>query len=264
MKKIYLPILILSTLLIFSCDSGHTSSLAMGGSIKGEGDVNKRTINIEHFSSIQLSSHANVFLQKGPLKVEVEGQDNVIDQLNTDVVSRTWNIRFKKSIRNAKGLNIYISMPELENVYLSGSGNIKGSSTFDGSDEMELTISGSGNLSLALKAEEVEATIHGSGDMDLEVEAEELSAKISGSGDIDLSGSVDEFEGRISGSGDIDAKSFQSKEADISISGSGSCTIRVREELNSSISGSGDVRYYGNPSVNSKGHGSGKVRNAGN
>lgn len=263
MKKIYLPILILSTLFIFSCNSENTS-MAMGGSIKGEGDVNKRTINIEHFSSIQLSSHANVYLQKGPLKVEVEGQDNIIDQLNTDVVSRTWNIRFKKSIRNAKGLNIYISMPELENIHLSGSGNIKGSSTFDGADEMELTISGSGNLSLALKAEEVEATIHGSGDMNLEVEAEELSAKISGSGDIDLSGSADEFEGRISGSGDIDAKSFQSKEADISISGSGNCTIGVSKELNSSISGSGDVRYYGNPSVNSKGHGSGKVRNAGN
>ncbi|MCG8326564.1 MAG: DUF2807 domain-containing protein [Chitinophagales bacterium] len=263
MKKFYLPILILSALFIFSCDSENTS-MAMGSSIRGEGDVNKRTINMEHFSSIQLSSHANVYLQKGPLKVEVEGQDNIIDQLNTDVVSRTWNIRFKKSIRNAKGLNIYISMPELENISLSGSGNIKGASTFDGSDEMELKISGSGNLSLALKAEEVEATIHGSGDMDLEVEAEEVEAKISGSGDIDLSGSADEFEGHISGSGDIDAKSFQSKEADISISGSGSCTIGVSGELNSSISGSGDVRYYGNPSVNSKGHGSGKVKNAGN
>jgi len=64
----------------------------------------------------------------------------------------------------------------------------------------------------------------------------------------------------ISGSGDINAFDMNTKEASISIKGSGDCKVNVSDTLTSEIAGSGDVYCRGNPRISSTIKGSGSLK----
>ena len=213
-----------------------------GEGVTGEGEVIRKTLDIKEFQSISLQgSPAIVITQSSTFKVEAEGQENIINLLSKEVEGGTWKARFTKNVRNYKKLTIYVSMPKVENLQISGSGNINSTNAFEGQGAIRLSISGSGNIGMKLEAESVEA-------------------RISGSGKIGLEGKAGSLQGKISGSGDINASGFSVRNADISISGSGSTHIDVSESLKAHIGGSGDIYYTGQATnVEQKVSGSGNV-----
>ncbi len=165
------------------------------------------------------------------MRSETDVKDGVL-RIKTD----NWNTKIK-------GVKIWITMPEVEALNVSGSGNILAETSID-TDELELKVSGSGKIKIP------------------ELQVGEIGAAVSGSGDMILAGSADEMEIRISGSGSVYAEALKVKECGIKISGSGSCKIDVTGELDASISGSGRVTYYGNPQIDARVSGSGKVKKA--
>ncbi|MNL52363.1 hypothetical protein D3C87_1755280 [compost metagenome] len=70
---------------------------------------------------------------------------------------------------------------------------------------------------------------------------------MSGSGDIKLKGSSDSVVIKLSGSGDIEAANLKSKNANITVSGSGDVKVNCNESLTARVSGSGDIKYTGSP-----------------
>ncbi len=56
------------------------------------------------------------------------------------------------------------------------------------------------------------------------------------------------------------ADRLSAKKADISIAGSGDCTVDVSKMPDAKITGSGDVYYTGSPTVNTRVAGSGSVQ----
>ena len=104
--------------------------------------------------------------------------------------------------------------------------------------------------------------ITGSGDIDLLINSENTDISISGSGNIYLEGGTIDQTISVSGSGNYDAFKFFSKKSEIDISESGDCNVYAQDNLFVTISGSGNVYYKGNPSVNSMITGSGKVINS--
>lgn len=212
-----------------------------GNGVKGEGPIVEKTLDVDNFDSFALTIAADVYVEKGSQqKVVVKGQQNLIDLLNTDTDGDMWKIKFTENVNNMKDFKVYITIPELDDVYVSGSGDVYSKGTFSG-DNMEIGVSGSGNIELAIDANSAEV-------------------KVSGSGNIDLAGSAKRVEMRISGSGDIDAAQFMVKDCEAKISGSGDINIHATETLNASIVGSGDIYYKGDPSVKSRITGSGDVR----
>ena len=237
MKKLMLA-LSLVTLFQFSVQSQNWWSRG----ISGEGPIVKRSLDLDNFDRLVLTTNAKVYLRQGSTQsVEVEAQENIIDNLVTEVSDRTWKIRFDKSVRRYEGMKVYITIPTLTGVRLSGSGNIIGENTFTGLDELGVSVSGSGNISLA-------------------VEANMIDTHISGSGDISLAGRTDRHGISISGSGDIEAYDLVSNECKVRISGSGDCEVEVKDDLEVRISGSGDVNYKGRPRISSRISGSGDIR----
>jgi hypothetical protein len=237
MKKLFflLPIL---PVVLFGCSSNYNGM----GFVLGEGPVVRRTLDLDPFEGIKLSISADVTITQGDQQlVEVEGQDNLIDLITTEVQGGVWRISSHKNFRNNKSLRVYITLPRLSSAGVSGSGNITGTNIFNNSEELDLAVSGSGNISL-------------------EVEAGSIEAGISGSGDMELRGNTQSFGVGISGSGDVEALNLTTAQARIRISGSGDVEIHVTEELDASISGSGDVRYRGQPrAVKARSSGSGDI-----
>ena len=250
-----------------SCYSGNGNVGAnnfFGGGVSGEGEMIRKKLDVRDFESIDLQGSMDIVLTQGDgFLVEAEGQENIIDLLNTAVDGNTWKVRLTKNVRNYKGLTVYITMPSLKNLHVSGSGNVRGANTFEGLGVVDIGVSGSGNIQLGLQGESVETRVSGSGNIQLELNAKSLEARISGSGDIKLAGQSDNFDAGIMGSGDINAANLKTRSAGVSIAGSGDCSVDVSGSLKVKIAGSGDVYYTGEPQVEQKVSGSGEVKRRG-
>lgn len=124
----------------------------------------------------------------------------------------------------------------------------------------QLSISGSGSiLTDPFKTDQLSLSIGGSGSIKATFEAEKVEANISGSGNINLAGSAQQANYRIAGSGKIQAYDLSSTECVAGISGSGNIYLTAAEKLKASISGSGSVYYKGSPSTDINISGSGGV-----
>ncbi|WP_321808996.1 GIN domain-containing protein [Burkholderia sp. BCC1993] len=86
----------------------------------------------------------------------------------------------------------------------------------------------------------------------IDIQQESLSLEISGSGDIAANGEVGTLYAEISGSGDIDTRELIADRADLSVTGSGDIKAMAREEADATVVGSGDIVIHGNPPVRRK------------
>ena len=213
------------------------------GCVKGEGPIVSEEINLRNFDAIELKISAHVYIRQGSeQKVVVEGQHNIIDELERNVDNGIWKIETDRCVRNHDDLRIYITLPDVTLLRISGSGDIISENT--------------------LVVNDIELSISGSGKIDIAVDADDINAKTSGSGDMLLEGKGDVLTYQVSGSGDLRAFNLRMHAANINISGSGDADVHVSDELDIRISGSGDVSYKGNPQVDARITGSGRVINA--
>lgn len=230
MKKVMLPMLAAICLLLLN-------SFMMPDLPKEE--VRK----LDDFTGIGISISADVYYTPGNAhEIKIEGDARDVDDLITKVENGFLEVKYPPNLRIRRSkLTIYITSRDLEAVKISGSAKFRSGESVT-SDEMEFTVSGSGDIEFD------------------ELVSDEVGIKISGSGSVMLmNGNADELDARISGSGKLNAEEFEVNEFSAGISGSGSARVTVKDELDAQISGSGKVYYHGSPRVNSVSSGSGKV-----
>ena len=204
--------------------------------------------NMAEFSKLGLANSVRVVLRQGsPQKVEVEASTADLTRLETTVEGSRLRITTKReegkmwSNERFEGpVTVYVTMPTISELSVSGSGEIKAEDAIKTST-LSLSISGSGKIMVP------------------KLTAEKLTSGVSGSGAITVAGTCPEHEARISGSGDVRASDLRTETSNIRISGSGDGRLYASRSLEASIAGSGDVYLRGGASVNSKIAGSGRV-----
>lgn len=208
--------------------------------VKGEGNIVTQEINVSEFTGVKLEIAADIYITQGDaFVVSVTGQQNIINELERDVNNGTWEVEFDRCVKNYDELTIHITMPEIDYLAISGSGTMYSQNTLD-VDELDLKISGSGDMILDLNAYKVDATISGSGQMKLD-------------------GITEIAEYKISGSGDYHAFGLQADIVEVKISGSGNAEVLAIDYLKVEITGSGDVFYRGTPTLDVSITGSGNI-----
>lgn len=251
--------------------------------VKGSGRVSEEVHKLRGFSGVKFATIGNLHIKKGRREeLRVEAEENLHDYFECEVSDGVLEIKNRRNvnIRPRKEVHFYLTVRELDEIVLSGCGNIdapdlegrrirlaiSGSGNLETgdleADEIMLKISGSGNLIVGDgETDEVDISITGSGNIGMRsLDAKSARLKISGSGNAKISrGSVGRQSIVITGSGHYKAKQLGSSDADVMISGSGTATIKVEDHLEARISGSGDVRYAGRPSVRAKVSGSGDL-----
>jgi len=215
--------------------------------INGEGTITTRTLSIPDFTGIELAGANDVIISQGTTQeVKATGHPNIIDRIKTNVSGNVWTFSLENGCYNNYELTIYITVPNINKIYITGSGDIT-VNDFTNQGDLLVNISGSGDIDL---------NAFGS--------SENLSINISGSGTVvgnaDFS-ALKELDINISGSGDYNGFPIKTDECEISIPGSGNCNVYVRDILDVTISGSGSVYYKGNPTVTQSISGSGSVIN---
>ncbi len=214
------------------------------GHITGTGEIVKQEITLEALKGVDLGFAGDVILTHGSTqKIVLEGQQNILDNIKREVKNGIWGIYFIKDVRESKNVVVHVTLPSLEYVALSGSGDISSTNKFPNLNELELQLTGSGSIAI-------------------DFDADATDIRLSGSGEMDLAGSSDELSIKITGSGNVDAANLKTSNCDVHITGSGDASVNVNTKLETTISGSGDVQYTGAASVNTKISGSGEVSKA--
>jgi hypothetical protein len=216
-------------------------SLFLSSCQKDDSPIITQTFELDTFTGIDLSLAGDVTIVEGLVQmVEVTGPEETVNKINKVASSGLWDIKlpndYNKSYRQ---LDIKITSSNLNQLILSGSGEIEVESIFPVAD---LLISGSGSINV-------------------KTDTPSLNAIISGSGSITVSGYADVLFQKILGSGSFKGFALETIDAEVIISGSGSSEVFVTDFLDVNISGSGSVYYIGAPVINSNISGSGRIVN---
>ncbi|MFN2138062.1 MAG: GIN domain-containing protein [Candidatus Promineifilaceae bacterium] len=92
------------------------------------------------------------------------------------------------------------------------------------------------------------------------LDEDELQVTLSGAGEVEAAGNVEKQTVQISGAGAYNASDLASRDATVRHDGAGIAVIQVSENLDVTINGLGSVEYIGNPSVSEEINGLGTVR----
>ncbi|MCW3109608.1 MAG: hypothetical protein JWQ09_4114 [Segetibacter sp.] len=222
-----------------------TSCIDMGERVDGSGNIKTENRQVNKAEKIKVSGDMDVYIDQGPASVKVEADDNILQYIET-VMDDNWleiRTRDNVNINTSKPVKVYVTTPDIRDLKVSGSGNIKCNQKFSTNNNTSFDITGSGDITAAINAPKVEA-------------------HISGSGNLHISGETKDVEIHISGSGNYDGPELKAENAEVSIAGSGDADLFADERLKASIAGSGNVKYKGNATVDSHIAGSGSVSRA--
>jgi Putative auto-transporter adhesin, head GIN domain len=195
----------------------------------GDGKRVSEERDISDFTAVDNSGELEVVIDQGDeFALTVAIDSNLIDRVETRVVDDTLRIRTRGQIDGiVKGPHVRITMPVLSGVHVSGGGDVN-AGDFAESEEVDLDVSGAGNL-----------VWQGA--------ARAINASVSGAGDLSLDGSTDSLVLHVSGAGDAKARECVAQDATVEVSGSGDATVDVRGNLDAEVSGAGDLDVYGDP-----------------
>ena len=212
--------------------------------ITGNGTISTQERSMSKAGKIKLEGSFDVEIAKGASPaLRIEADENLIPYIITEQEDGMLVLKTKNRVNlvSKNNLKIYITTPELAQVTIAGSGNIKGMNKFTGENQLVLKIAGTG-------------------DIHLDINTPEVKAEIAGSGSIDLKGETRNETIQISGIGNFHAEELKAENAKIKIAGSGDVKVYAENTLDISIAGMGSVYYKGNATVTQKIAGSGEVK----
>lgn len=222
-------------------------SYAGGKKINGNGKMTTTTRSTSDYDAIACAGSFDYVLVAGTEgKITLEGEENLLQYIITEVKDNKLIIKTENHINlrpsNNKAIKITIPFKDIHSVSLAGSGDLWNEDVIS-----------STNLEVALS---------GSGDVVLNIEASNTVGKVAGSGDLTLKGNTNRLEAKVAGSGDFHGFNLQANHTEVSVAGSGDAEVVSNESLKARVAGSGDIEYRGNPKTeDTKVAGSGSISN---
>lgn len=184
----------------------HWGGFREGTSGSGKEKVEKRSVS--GFKTVNVSGafEVEIVAQKEP-GVEVEGDDNLLALVRTEVKDGVLDIYNEKPYETRSAIRVRISVPQLDGVSSSGAS--------------DMVVTG--------------------------VKSDGFNISTSGAGSLKISGEAKAFDLEMSGAGEVDAKDLRAEKVSVHSSGAAEATVYASEDLRVSASGAGSVNYYGDP-----------------
>lgn len=194
--------------------------------------TNKQEVNVEALTEIY--ELTNIYVENGILMINV---DRKPENTNKSIWAKIDDIKLNPTMK------LYISMKNINDLQVNGGGKIIAENSL-----------ATNNLNLS---------IGGSGQIDVDVKGDFIKAEVSGSGKMAIKGYASSLEGIVSGSGSINAFACPLEKARIKVSGSGLAELNVTDNIEATVVGSGSVKHKGNTKqATKKVYGSGSVDRA--
>ncbi len=238
-----------------SCDNGNDCT-------NGEGDIVFVELDLQPFHTVFTENNFQVRIEQGEEQfVEVEGQQNIINDIITDVSDGIWLISLTGSCYENTDVVIRITIPTIKSIESTGADQVILNS-FDSLDQLTVLVSGSGQFfqsGVLTLSDRLTLQSTGSGEMTANFNTQRLEILSSGSANMNVSGTTISQTVALSGSGNYSAFELTSNLCVIENSGSGNAEVTVLDEFDVKLLGSGNISYKGNPTITSTITGSGKL-----
>ncbi|SFQ22820.1 head GIN domain-containing protein [Hymenobacter arizonensis] len=211
-------------------------------------DKVKQPRQLSGFEVVSSSGGIDVVLRQGSnttvvVEASPEAQKHLVTKVEGKTLKIGWesNYSWRNLLSNGRKANVYITLPRLTGLSLSGGADATGESNFS-ADNFRIDASGGSDIKLSITAKT-------------------LSVQASGGSDVNLTGRVERQKVDVSGGSDYNGFALQSTTATISASGGSDAKVSVDGEISSDASGGSDVRYKGDARVaSSNSSGGGSVR----
>jgi hypothetical protein len=178
------------------------------GTTKGSGVAASETRTVPRFAAVDLAGTSELTVQVGrPQQVVVRADDNLIDQVLTEVHAGVLVVSDRGSFTSVSPMSVVVTVPALRSATLSGTG--------------QLVVTG--------------------------VAADTFTARLPGTGSLVASGRADRVDASVSGDGALDLSSLLATDATVTVQGTGSVEVHVSGSLEATVSGTGSVLYTGHP-----------------
>lgn len=215
-----------------------------GRKVRGNGNIKTEERTVSNFKNVEVRGSINVYVSQGDIKpVKIEGDENLLQYVEVIEEGDRLIVRERPgfNLEPSGDLRIHVTAPVYNSIEASGASDIIGETKINNPENLELHVSGAGNIKM-------------------EVDAPKLKADISGSGSIDLKGQTKEVDLGLSGAAHAHCFDLLSENTSVDISGAGSAEVYASMKLDASVSGAGSVSYKGNAtSVNQHVSGAGSV-----
>lgn len=176
----------------------------------------------EDFSEIDVEGNFDIRLVKGEkdiAKVELF-QEEDINHINLNIDGDKLELSSKRKHRNNEPIQIRITVPRLEKIYLGGHSHAK--ATYFKAHNMEIELGGASSLM--------------------------------------IEGKVGYLEAEVKGNAKLSAYQLKTRQAEVDVSGNGEIELSIERQLDAQASGNGSVRYRGKPNhVHGESSGNGSI-----
>lgn len=191
------------------------------------------TYEFRNFNSVDLNDFFKVdIVHSDDFEVVLNSKKDVLDNVNLAMEGNELKVSFKDSyktwLNEAERIDIYISMPDLESLSLSGASEAKVSGFEEDFVYMELS---------------------GASFSAMDITVDELKVKMDGASKMELTGSGNVLRMELSGAANFQGYDFIVKNAIVELSGVASARLNATEELELDMSAASQVRYKGSPKV---------------
>lgn len=195
---------------------------------QSKGPQTTRTLKVADFTKLSMGSAFKINVEQGStFRVTVSGREDDLDDLEYDVSRGTLKLSYKntKWNRNCEGVQVEVTMPNLDGVDFSGASTAKVKG-FRGGRGMDIDVSGASKV-------------------EMDFSADKVSVDLSGASRLTLMGKAERLEGEMSGASTFDGKDFPVKEAKLEASGASSASVVSNSVLEADASGASRIRYSG-------------------
>jgi len=208
---------------------GTTSCInAQFSSEKGNGNLVKQDREIGHFTAISAGTGLDVYVVQGDKEaVTVETDENLQDNIITEVRGNKLVVKIEDRIRRAKAKSVYITLIDVNEISISSGCDFETKST--------------------LKVKELDIEVSSGAGAKLDIHADKLSCSSSSGSGTDLWGTANYFYAKASSGSHLDARELTAKICKAKASSGARVKVNASEEIDASASSGGSVSYYGNP-----------------
>ena len=159
-------------------------------------------------------------------------------KLNLEVAST----KMRNNNRNIEGIKVYLQMPTIEELDLSGASSLKAMGSFK-TDELDVELSGASSISgLVISGNDLSLDCSGASTLNLKGDFKTIEAEISGASEIVLNSNSTVFEGEFSGASTVKVYGDH-KNTDVVCSGASNLTLEGKtDDIKSVTTGASNLK----------------------
>ena len=193
--------------------SAFSACRHFGKGVQGSGVRKTEKRDLPAFKSIETNGAFAIRVTgQQPASLEIEGDDNLLPLVKTEVRNGVLRIFNDGSYSATQAITVRITLPDLEAISSTG-------------------------------AADIDVT---------NVKNNQLTISWQGAGRIEAAGETQFISISSTGAGKIDTSKLTAERAKVSVTGAAHVDVYARQQLDVTVSGVGQVTYYGNPGVVNK------------